>query len=95
MRNGRGESVRLGMLICYEAIFPEIARAHVAAGAQVLLNISNDGWYGRSSAPAQHLYLSLMRAVEQRRWMARGTNTGLTAFADPAGPAVDAGRSGP
>ena len=85
VRNGRGESVRLGMLICYEAIFPEIARAHVAAGAQVLLNISNDGWYGRSSAPAQHLYLSLMRAVEQRRWMARGTNTGLTAFADPAG----------
>lgn len=85
VRNRRGERVRLGMLICYEAIFPEIARAHVAAGADALLNISNDGWYGKSSAPAQHLYLSVMRAVEQRRWLARGTNTGLTAFADPAG----------
>lgn len=85
VRNGKGEGVRLGMLICYEAIFPEIARDHVAAGAEVLLNISNDGWYGKSSAPAQHLYLSVMRAVEQRRWLARGTNTGVTAFADPAG----------
>ncbi len=85
VRNGKGESINLGMLICYEAIFPEIARAHVAAGADVLLNISNDGWYGKSSAPAQHLYLSIMRAVEQQRWLARGTNTGLTAFADPAG----------
>lgn len=85
VRNRQGEQIRLGLLICYEAIFPEIAREHVAAGAEVLLNISNDGWYGKSSAPAQHLYLSIMRAVEQRRWLARGTNTGLTAFADPAG----------
>lgn len=85
VRNGKGETISLGMLICYEAIFPEIARAHVAAGAEALLNISNDGWYGKSSAPAQHLYLSIMRAVEQRRWLARGTNTGVTAFADPAG----------
>lgn len=73
------------MLICYEAIFPEIAREHVARGADVLINISNDGWYGRSSAPAQHLYLSVMRAVEQGRWLARGTNTGLTAVSDPGG----------
>ena len=85
VRNGKGDSFRLGMLICYEAIFPEIAREHVARGADVLINISNDGWYGRSSAPAQHLYLSVMRAVEQGRWLARGTNTGLTAVSDPGG----------
>ena len=95
VRNGKGERVRLGVLICYEAIFPEIAREHVAAGAEVLLNISNDGWYGKSSAPAQHLYLSVMRAVEQRRWLARGTNTGLTAFADPAGRLWTMGAADP
>ena len=61
----------------------------------MLLNISNDGWYGKSSAPAQHLYLSVMRAVEQRRWLARGTNTGLTAFADPAGRLWTLGAADP
>ncbi len=78
-------SVRLGMLVCYEAIFPEIARQRVADGAQILLNISNDAWYDRTSAPLQHLQLSAMRAVEQNRWLARSTNTGITAFVDPLG----------
>ncbi|MCH5276594.1 MAG: apolipoprotein N-acyltransferase [Desulfovibrionaceae bacterium] len=80
----RGEAM-LGALICYEAVFPELARARVAEGAQILVNISNDAWYNRSSAPAQHLYLALLRSVEQERWLARATNTGLTAFADPWG----------
>ncbi len=75
----------LGMLICYEAIFPELARARVAKGATVFLNISNDAWYSYSSAPRQHLHLSLMRAVEQGRFMARATNTGYSVFIDPAG----------
>lgn len=78
-------AVPMGMLICYEAVFPELARARVAAGAQVLLNISNDAWYDFTSAPMQHLHLSLMRAVEQGRWMARSTNSGITAFLDPLG----------
>lgn len=76
---------RLGMLICYEGIFPEIARQRVAQGATVLINISNDAWYNRTSAPTQHLQLSLLRAVEQGRWMARATNTGVTAFISPLG----------
>ena len=78
-------AVSMGMLICYEAIFPELARQRVADGAQILLNISNDAWYDFTSAPMQHLHLSLMRAVEQGRWVARATNSGVTAFLDPLG----------
>ncbi|MCL2122981.1 MAG: apolipoprotein N-acyltransferase [Desulfovibrionaceae bacterium] len=75
----------LGLLICYETIFPEIAQARVDAGARLLLNISNDAWFGLSSAPEQHLQLSVLRAVEQGRWLVRATNTGVSAFVDPAG----------
>ena len=81
---GRPE-VPMGMLICYEAIFPELARQRVADGAQLLLNVSNDAWYDFTSAPMQHLQLSLLRAVEQGRWVARATNSGITAFLDPLG----------
>jgi apolipoprotein N-acyltransferase len=84
LSGGRGVA-RLGALICYEAIFPELARQRVADGATVLVNISNDAWYERSAAPVQHLHLALLRAVEQNRWLARSTNTGLTAFVDPLG----------
>lgn len=77
--------VALGMLICYEAIFPELAQKQVERGASALLNISNDGWFGTTAAPRQHLNLSLMRAVEQGRWLVRGTNTGISAFIDPIG----------
>lgn len=78
-------STSMGMLICYEAIFPELARKRVADGAQILLNISNDAWYDFTSAPMQHLHLSLMRAVEQGRFVIRATNSGITAFLDPLG----------
>lgn len=81
---GRPDAI-LGMLICYEGIFPELARQRVADGATVLVNISNDAWYNKSSAAVQHLYHSLLRAVEQGRWLARSTNTGLTVFVDPLG----------
>ncbi len=78
-------NLALGMLICYEAIFPELAQQRVEQGANVLVNISNDAWYGRSSAALQHLHLSALRAVEQRRYLARGTNTGISAIVDPQG----------
>ena len=77
--------VALGMLICYEAIFPELAQKQVERGANALLNISNDAWFGDTSAPKQHLNLSIMRAVEQGRWLVRCTNTGISAFVDPVG----------
>ncbi len=79
------DGVALGMLICYEAIFPELAQQQVERGANALLNISNDAWFGNTSAPKQHLNLSIMRAVEQGRWLVRGTNTGISAFVDPLG----------
>ena len=78
----------LGVLICYESIFPELARKQVAEGATLLVNISNDAWFGLSAAPAQHLSLAVLRAVEQRRWLARSTNTGISAFVDPYGAIV-------
>lgn len=81
----RLDRLALGVLICYEAIFPELAQARVDAGANVLVSISNDAWFGRSSAPAQHLALSTLRAVEQSRWLLRGTNTGISALIAPTG----------
>lgn len=82
----------LGMLICYEAIFPELAAEAVTAGANVLADISNDGWFGATAAPVQHLYLAALRAVEQGRWLLRGTNTGISAVCDAYGRIVTKGR---
>jgi apolipoprotein N-acyltransferase len=79
---------RLGIFICYESIFPNEVRQLVADGADVLVNISNDGWYGDSGAWSQHLNQARMRAVENNRWLLRDTNTGLTASIDPYGRIV-------
>lgn len=72
-------------LICYESIFPELARREVAMGAQWLVNQSDDGWYGASSAAAQGLQMAQVRAIENRRWLLRDTNDGITAVIDPYG----------
>lgn len=82
----------LGMLICYEGIFPWLAQARVADGATVLVDISNDGWFGDSPAPAQHLYLTALRGLEQNRWVLRGTNTGISAVMDARGRIVMRGE---
>ncbi len=74
-----------GPLICYEVIFPDLARAAVNNGAVLLLNITNDAWYGATSAPYQHLSMGVFRAVENRRALARAANTGISAVIDPAG----------
>jgi len=76
---------RLGIFICYESIFPDEVRQFAANGAEVFVNISNDGWYGDSGAYAQHLKQARMRAVENARWLLRDTNTGVTASIDPYG----------
>ncbi len=78
------------MFICYEAIFPGLVRQFVAreGGAEVLVNISNDGWFGRSAAAAQHLNMARLRAVETRRFLLRSTNTGISAVIDPYGRIV-------
>jgi apolipoprotein N-acyltransferase len=76
---------RIGTFICYESVFPNFVRRFVAGGAQVLFNISNDGWFGQSAARRQHLSIVRMRAAENRRWLLRSTNDGITAVIDPAG----------
>jgi apolipoprotein N-acyltransferase len=91
-RKGRKYSVAqlpggytFGTFICYEAIFPDEVRQFAAGGADLLINISNDGWFGRSAAPEQHLRMARVRAVENRRWVLRVTNNGFTVSVDPYG----------
>jgi apolipoprotein N-acyltransferase len=75
----------VGVLICYEAIFPELSRDLVNAGASLLVNITNDAWFGRSSAPYQHLSMAVLRSVENHVPMARCANTGISGFIDVRG----------
>jgi apolipoprotein N-acyltransferase len=74
-----------GTFICYESIFGDEIRQYAKRGADALINISNDGWYGDTSAPWQHLNMVRMRAIENHRWVLRATNTGVTAAIDPFG----------
>ena len=93
---------RFGVTICYEAIFPDQVRRYVKEGADFLVNITNDAWFGRSAAPAQHLALAALRAAENHRYLIRAANTGISAIVDPKGrilqasdifvPAVISGR---
>lgn len=76
---------KLGTQVCYEVIFPELARQYVRAGARVLVAITNDAWFGRSSAPYQHLSISVFRAIETRTPLIRAANTGITAIVDKNG----------
>ena len=80
---------KYGVFICYESIFGDEIRQFVTRGAQVLVNLSDDGWYGNSSAPWEHLDMVRMRAIENHRWVIRATNTGVTASIDPYGRIVD------
>jgi apolipoprotein N-acyltransferase len=76
---------RYGVFICYEAVFADEVRQFARLGAEVFVNISDDGWYGDTSAPWQHLNMARMRAIENRRWLLRDTNSGVTAAIDPYG----------
>ncbi|ADW19173.1 apolipoprotein N-acyltransferase [Desulfobulbus propionicus DSM 2032] len=80
--------LQLGMLVCYESIFPAIAHESVIRGANLLVNITNDAWYGRSSAPHQSMAMAVLRAVENKRTLIRAANTGISGFVDPTGRIV-------
>jgi apolipoprotein N-acyltransferase len=79
---------KLGVFICYESVFPDEVRQFANQGAEVFVNISNDGWYGDSGAYAQHLNQTRMRAIENERWLLSTTDTGVTAAIDPLGRVV-------
>jgi len=82
--------VRTGVAICYEVVYPWIARAFAARGAELLTTITNDAWFGRSSAPYQHFEQASVRAVEQGRYLVRAANTGITGVVDPYGRVLQA-----
>ncbi len=77
--------VRTGVAICYEVVYPWITRAFAQRGAEVLTTITNDAWFGRSSAPYQHFAQASVRAVEQGKYLIRAANTGITGVVDPYG----------
>jgi len=86
----RVDGHRAGAFICYEAIFPELVREFTARGADLLVNMTNDAWYGRTSAPFQHLAMARFRAVENGKFLVRAANTGITAVVDPRGRLLEA-----
>jgi apolipoprotein N-acyltransferase len=72
-------------LICFEAVFGDLSRQFIRRGSQLIINLTNDGWYGDTSAPYQHLEMARWRAVETRKWFLRSANTGISAIITPAG----------
>jgi len=83
------EGARLSASICYEAIFPDLLRQFSARGSELLVNVTNDAWYGTTSAPYQHFAMARFRAVENGRYLVRAANTGISAVVDPRGRVVE------
>jgi apolipoprotein N-acyltransferase len=84
----QGPGGRFGVVICFEVIFPDLVRRFVDLGADYMVTITNDAWFGRSSAPYQHFGMVVFRAVENRVYFARAANTGISGFIDPFGRIV-------
>lgn len=84
----RTEVGAVATVICFEGMFPEIVRAQMRRGAELLLNLSNDAWLGSGAGPEQHLWMAPLRAVESRTWVVRATTTGISAVIDPYGRIV-------
>ena len=82
--------VKFGVVICYEVIFPDLVRRMATAGAEFLVTITNDAWFGDSSAPSQHFSMVVLRSVENHLAFARAANTGISGFIDPFGRIIEA-----
>jgi apolipoprotein N-acyltransferase len=82
----------LGIQICYEIIFPNLSRAMTKNNAALLINITNDAWYGRTAAPYQHFSMTVFRAAENKRSLIRAANTGISGFVDPLGRIIGSTR---
>lgn len=78
-----------GVMICFEIIFPYLSRRAVQNGAQILVTMTNDAWFGYTSAPKQHFTMSIFRAIENRRGVARAANTGISGFIAPTGEIIE------
>jgi apolipoprotein N-acyltransferase len=76
---------RVNAIICFEAVFPDLVSSFVRQGSQVIVNLTNDGWYGDSAAPYQHLAMARWRAIENRRYLLRAANSGISAVIEPSG----------
>jgi apolipoprotein N-acyltransferase len=83
-----GPPAPFGVVICYEGIFPDLFREFVNNGARIMVNMTNDGWFGRTSGPDQHLAMYPLRAVEHRIAVVRAANTGISAFVAPSGQII-------
>jgi len=79
---------KVNTAICYEVVYPSLMRDAVNRGSELLTTITNDGWYGQSSAPYQHFAMAAMRAIEEGRYLARSANTGISGLIDPYGQIV-------
>jgi apolipoprotein N-acyltransferase len=86
---GQLDGHAVSVFICYEAIFPDLVRGFRERGAELLVNITNDAWYGTTSAPYQHFAMAVFRAVENGTWLVRAANTGITAVVDARGRVVE------
>ncbi|MGM0454178.1 MAG: apolipoprotein N-acyltransferase [Thermodesulfobacteriota bacterium] len=86
------KSIDLGVQICYEIIFPGLSSAMVRQGGDLIVNITNDAWFGRTAGPRQHFSMAVFRSVENRRSLVRAANTGISGFVDPAGRIRDRSR---
>ncbi len=84
------KNYNIGIQICYEMIFPSLSRYMAKNEAALLVNITNDAWYGRTSAPYQHFSMAVLRAVENKRSLIRAANTGISGFIDPTGRIIAA-----
>ena len=82
------KKAKFGVLICFESIFPEISRAFCRRGAGFLVNITSDGWYGRTLGPVEHFHLARFRAIEEGRYLVRAAKTGISAVVDDRGRIV-------
>lgn len=92
-----GGKLKYGPAICYEIVYPQITRAQIRNGADVLVTITNDAWYDGTSAPAQHLWQARLRAIEGDRYLLRAATTGISAYIDPTGRILESipmGRDG-
>jgi len=90
VRGADGKSVTISTVICYEIIFPDLVRRFVDRGASVITTITNDAWFGKTSAPYQHFTMAVFRAVENRVPVARAANTGISGFIDAKGRILSA-----